>query len=38
MLQPQLTLGEQLQAYSDYTRTLREFERLGQQIPSGAGR
>ena len=38
MLQPQLTLGEQLAAYSDYTRTLREFERLGQQIPTGAGR
>lgn len=35
LLQPRLTLREQIQAYSDYTNTLREFERLGQRIPAG---
>lgn len=38
ILQPRLSLGEQLTAYADYSRTLRQFERLGQQIPSRAGR
>lgn len=38
LLQPHLNLGEQLKAYSDYTGTLREFERLGQRIPVKAGR
>ena len=35
LLQPRLSLREQVQAYADYTRTLREFERLGQRIPAG---
>ena len=38
LLQPRLSLGEQLRAYSDYTRTMREFERLGQRIPVTAAR
>ena len=38
LLQPRLSLGEQLRAYSDYTRTLREFQQLGDQIPGTAAR
>lgn len=34
LLQPRLSLREQIQAYSDYNRTLREFERLGQRFPA----
>ncbi|MFM9049427.1 MAG: hypothetical protein ACKOMX_05215 [Actinomycetota bacterium] len=35
LLRPRLSIREQLAAYSDYTRTLQEFERLGQRLPAG---
>lgn len=38
LLQPRLSLGEQKRAYSDYTRTMRKIERLGQRIPVTAPR